>query len=148
MKVCPNCNASNPDTVRTCRECSMPLGNVRSTGNTSINTAPEVSPRCQPQYTRLRDDARQNVSNSVYFSGVKNYLSKKDGKVHVLMINSFSKWINQVFGVEEKYTIQIDTILSHMQYDGYEIIDVKFSTEQNQGLFHEMEGFYTMILYK
>jgi len=64
------------------------------------------------------------------------------------MVNSFSKWLNQIFGVEEKYTIQIDSILNNMQYDGYEIIDVKFSTEQNQGLFGEMEGFYTMILYR
>ena len=104
--------------------------------------------RTQPQYDSFKDNTRQNASNTVYFSEVKKYLADKDDKVHVLMVNSFSKWLNQIFGVEEKYTIQIDSILNNMQYDGYEIIDVKFSTEQNQGLFGEMEGFYTMILYR
>lgn len=146
MKRCPNCNASNPDTARTCQECSMPLGTVSSTKLSPAAT--QSTQREQPQYARIRDNMRQNASNNVYFGEVKKYLSEKDGKVHVLMINSFSKWINQVFGIDEKYTIQIDSILSNMQYDGYEIIDVKFSTEQNQGLFNEMEGFYTMILYR
>ena len=30
MKLCPNCNASNPDSARTCQECSMPLKNISS----------------------------------------------------------------------------------------------------------------------
>ena len=25
MKICPNCNATNPDGAKTCQECSMPL---------------------------------------------------------------------------------------------------------------------------
>lgn len=151
MKLCPNCSATNPDTARTCQECSMPLGNIKSTTqvkSTSVSQTPQAPQRIQPQYTSLKDNVRQDASNNVYFSGVRRYLAKKDGKTHVLMINSFSKWLNQTFGVEEKYTVQIDSILTNMQHDGYEIIDVKFSTEQNQGLLGEMEGFYTMILYK
>ena len=41
------------------------------------------------------------------------------------MVNSFSKWINQNFGCEDKYTTQIDEIISSMQLDGYEIVDIK-----------------------
>ena len=87
------------------------------------------------------------VAETIYADS-KQYLKPKDGKVHVIMFNSFSKCINQNFGCEDKYTTQIDEILSGMQNDGYEIIDVKFSSLQNQGLTKEMEGFHTLIMYK
>ena len=45
----------------------------------------------------------------------KKYLKPSDGKLHVIMFNSFSKLANQVFSCEDKYTTQIDTILSAMQ---------------------------------
>jgi len=41
----------------------------------------------------------------------KKYLYQKHGFMHVLMINSFSKWTNQNFGVEDKYTTRINEIL-------------------------------------
>lgn len=73
---------------------------------------------------------------------------KKDGLTHVVMINSFNKWINQIFGAEDKYTIQIDEILTNMQNEGFEIIDVKFDSLKDQGVFKDMEGFHTLITYK
>ena len=82
------------------------------------------------------------------YDKLKYHLSEKDGKVHVIMINSFSKWLNQNFACEEKYSGQIDGILSLMQDDGYEIIDVKFNSVQNQGLTGQMEVFHTLITYK
>jgi hypothetical protein len=88
------------------------------------------------------------ASENIFEKEVKQYLVKKDGNVHVLMINSFSKWLNQLFGVENKYTSQIDTVLSNMQEMGYEIVRVEHSTTQNQGLFKNMEGFHTLITYK
>ena len=60
----------------------------------------------------------------------------------------FSKLANQVFSCEDKYTTQIDTILSAMQEDGYEIIDVKVTVIQNQGITGELEGFNTLITYR
>ena len=90
---------------------------------------------------------QQNVSENVY-AELKRYLSKKDGDVHVVMVNSFSKWLNRSFQCEDKYTTQIDTILQHMQEDGYEIIDVKFNSLVNQGIFGQMEGYHTLIIYK
>lgn len=85
---------------------------------------------------------------NIYDESIKPCLRVKDGKVHVVMINSFSKWINQSFDCESKYTNQIDAILFLMQKDGYEIIDIKFNSLKNQGLSGEMEGFHTLIIYK
>lgn len=96
----------------------------------------------------LFSNERKNQANSIYKRQVKPRLKTKDNNIHVLMIDSFSKWINQNFGIEDKYTEQIDPILSAMQNDGYEIVDVKFSTLQNQGITKQMEGFNTLIIYK
>ena len=90
----------------------------------------------------------QKAAAQTQYASAKQYLKPKDGKVHVIMFNSFSKFLNQNFECENKYTTQIDEILSGMQNDGYEIIDVKFSSLQNQGLTKEMEGFHTLIMYK
>ena len=93
------------------------------------------------------NNIQQETAVAVY-EQIKKYLRNKDGKTHVVMVNSFSKWVNQIFGCEDKYTTQIDEILSKMQDDGYEIIDVKINSIQNQGLSGQMEGFHTLITYK
>lgn len=87
-------------------------------------------------------------SDNIYEKEVKSHIAPKDGFTHVLMINSFSKWINQLFGVEDKYTTQIDNILTKMQKEGYEIISVEHTAIKNQGLFKDMERFHTLISYK
>lgn len=93
------------------------------------------------------NNIQENMATNVY-NNLKKYLSEKDGKKHIVMINSFSKWINQNFECENKYTTQIDKILTEMQNDGYEILDVKFNSIQGQGLSGQMEGFHTLITYK
>ena len=60
---------------------------------------------------------QQSAAETTY-KNAKKYLKPSDGKLHVIMFNSFSKLANQVFSCEDKYTTQIDTILSAMQ-DGY-----------------------------
>lgn len=87
------------------------------------------------------------VADNIYATSVKPNL-KKDGFTHVVMVNSFSKWLNQNFQCEDKYTKQIDTILTSMQQDGFEILDVKFNSIQGQGLTGQMEGFHTLITYR
>lgn len=82
------------------------------------------------------------------YSNMKKYLKPKDGKVHIIMVNSFSKWLNQNFECEDKYSVQMDTIISLMQDDGYEIIDIKFNSLMNQGIMGQMEGFHTLITYR
>jgi len=94
-------------------------------------------------FTNTQKAASVNV-----YAQMKPYIAPKDGKIHVLMINSFSKFANQAFQCEDKYTTQIDTILSYLQDDGYEIVDVKFNSVKNQGLTGEMEGFHTLIMYR
>lgn len=79
---------------------------------------------------------------------MKSYLAPKDGRIHVMMINSFSKVANEIFGCETKYTSEVDTIITMMQEDGYEILDVKMNSIQDQGLMGQREGFHTLITYR
>jgi hypothetical protein len=93
---------------------------------------------------------QQNAANAVY-TNLKKYLKEKDGFTHVVMVNSFSKFANEYFSCEDKYTTQIDQIVTLMQQDGYEILDIKFDTLKNQGtgiLGSGMEGYATLIMYK
>ncbi len=90
----------------------------------------------------------QKNTATVIYADTKKFLKPKDGNIHVVMINSFGKVLNQIFGCEDKYTVQIDEIVSRMQEDGYEIVDIKFNSIQGQGLSKEMEGFHTLIMYK
>ncbi len=93
---------------------------------------------------------QKNMANVIY-NEAKKYLKEKDGNIHVVMFNSFSKLINELFCCEDKYTTQIDEIVTCMQNDGYEIIDIKFNTLQNQGkgfFGDSMEGYSTLIMYK
>lgn len=92
-------------------------------------------------------NVQKATADSVY-AKMKQHLVPKDGFVHVVMINSFSKWMNQNFECESKYTTQIDCIITGMQADGYEIVDVKFNSLMSQGLTGTMEGFHTLITYK
>lgn len=87
------------------------------------------------------------VAATVY-DKMKQYVAPKDGKVHVLMVNSFSKMCNQVFECEDKYTTQMDCIVTGLQADGYEIVDIKFNSVKNQGVMGDAEGFHTLIMYK
>lgn len=91
---------------------------------------------------------QKKVAEDIYTKSVKPHLKEKDGMVHVVMVNSFGKWINQAFGCEDKYTEQIDLILTSMQQDDYEIVDMKLTALQNQGVAGMMEGFNTLIMYK
>lgn len=93
-------------------------------------------------------NSQKQTAGSIYEREIKPNLKEKDGLLHVAMINSFSKWLNQNFGCEDKYTTQIDKILTAMQNDGYEIVDIKFNSVQDQGLTGQMEGFHTLITYK
>ena len=94
-----------------------------------------------------KEQTQQESAQTVYQKLKAEYL-KADGLVHVAMINSFSKWINQIFDAETKYINNIDTILTMMQQDGFQIMDVKFNSIQNQGLTGQMEGYHTLIVYR
>lgn len=99
---------------------------------------------------KLRDKAKDFRSEGrfQYKDTIRPILAPKDGKLHVLMINSFSKLLNQSFECENKYTGQIDAIVTALQDDGYEIVDIKFNSIQGQGISGMEEGFHTLILYR
>lgn len=90
----------------------------------------------------------QSSTAEVVYQDARQYLHEKDGNVHVLMINSFSKFVNQNFECENKYTTQLNVILDGLQDDGYEIVDIKFNSLMGQGLTGNAEGFHTLIMYK
>ena len=90
----------------------------------------------------------QKAVAATVYDQMKQYVAPKDGMVHVLMVNSFSKMCNQTFECEDKYTTQMDCIVTGLQADGYEIVDIKFNSVKNQGLVGDMEGFHTLIMYK
>lgn len=49
MKICPNCNATNPDGAKTCQECSMPLPGsttprkAQSSAHSGTRSKPRIS---------------------------------------------------------------------------------------------------------
>jgi|InofroStandDraft_1065614.scaffolds.fasta_scaffold98260_1 hypothetical protein len=90
----------------------------------------------------------QTAHANVVYKDVQKYLAQKDGKTHVVMVNSYSKFANALFCCEDKYTTQIDTILSSMQADGYEILDVKVVPLNRDKTMMEMQGYSTLITYK
>lgn len=95
----------------------------------------------------LFTSSQATVAETVY-EKCKKHLKERDGNVHLLMINSFSKFLNQNFECESKYTTQLNVILDGLQNDGYEIIDIKFNSLMNQGITGTAEGFHTIIIYK
>ena len=97
---------------------------------------------------KMFNNTQKNMANTVFEKEIKPRLKEKDGFTHVIMVNSFSKFLNQNFGCEDKYTTQMDEIITSMQMLGYEIVDMKITVMQNQGFTGKMEGFNTLIMYK
>ena len=95
----------------------------------------------------LFSGAQAAQADSVY-NKMRPSLAAKDGFVHVVMVNSFSKLGNQNFDCDTKYTVEIDHVLQCMQRDGYQILDVKFNSITGQGLSGNRTGFNTVIIYK
>ena len=94
-------------------------------------------------FTSSQSYAAENV-----YEKAKKFIKEKNGNVHILMINSFSKFLNQSFECDDKYTTQLNVILDGLQKDGYEIVDIKFNSLMGQGITGNQEGFHTIILYK
>lgn len=97
---------------------------------------------------KMFNNAQKNMANTIFEKEIKPRLKEKDGFIHVVMINSFSKLCNLNFGCDDKYTTQIDDILTNIQLLGYEIVDIKITVLPNQGLTGNTEGFNTLIMYK
>ncbi|MEG2195694.1 MAG: zinc ribbon domain-containing protein [Terrisporobacter sp.] len=90
---------------------------------------------------------KEEIKHSYY--KIKKFLKKKDNKVHIVMINSKNKTSCEDLVCENKYTTEVDNILSFMQDDGYEIVDVKYEVfiRENYGL-NYFDIYRTLIMYK
>ncbi len=90
--------------------------------------------------------------SNAYSTEVRNNLVPKDGNIHVLLLNHFTRYINQVYpevATEGGINDAVNDILSGMQSDGYEIIDVKLTSNWNDGkLKGEWWCYNTLIIYK
>lgn len=91
-------------------------------------------------------DKNIEKSGKDLYSDVKQYLSTKDGKKHIVMVNTMSKLTTNGMECESKYTLQIDSVISEMQQEGYEILDVKM--EISQTAMGNAQLIRTLIIYK
>ena len=66
----------------------------------------------------LLSKSRKASGDVLYNDEVKPQLVEKDGNIHIVMINSFSKFANQAFGGESNYTEQICSLVKDLQKDG------------------------------
>ena len=92
-------------------------------------------------------DKNIEKSSDNKYEEIKKYLKPKDDKKHIIMVNTMSKSITNGWECENKYTLQIDTIIENMQNDGYEIIDIKFDSTQQQSIANTFL-IKTIIIYK
>lgn len=65
-----------------------------------------------------------NQGNDIYMEEVKPYLLDKDGFTHVVMLNMITKYSPKDLRCDVEYTREVNTVLTNMQTDGYEIINV------------------------
>ena len=92
-------------------------------------------------------DKNYEKSSDNLYADVEKYLKPRDGMKHIIMINTMTKSITNGLECDNKYTIQIDSIIEQMQKIGYDIIDVKIDNTSYQS----MGNAYlirTLIIYK
>ncbi len=65
------------------------------------------------------------------YETVRPTLAAKDGNLHVIMLRSYSTWTTTKFHCDESYTREVDAVLSGMQADGYEIVNVQHAAMSN-----------------
>lgn len=79
------------------------------------------------------------------YEEVKRLLKRKDGNTHVILLEM--EKLSFLTGYDEEYTTKTDEILSQMQNDGYEIVDIRFSTGIKGDLKQSVD-LETLIIYK
>ncbi|CEP83725.1 MAG: zinc ribbon domain-containing protein [Paeniclostridium sp.] len=91
----------------------------------------------------LEEKEKENEKLENAYNEIKESLKEKDGKVHIIMIKGRSFFSYEELECLNKYTNEVDSILSFMQDDGYEIIDVKY-----QLVGYSENQYSTLIMYK
>lgn len=76
------------------------------------------------------------------------YLHEKDGYRHILLLTGFAKMTSKPFECEEKFTLQLDDFITHMQKNDYELLDVKVSPIGNSNVLGTASGYSVCIVYR
>ncbi|MDU5019880.1 MAG: hypothetical protein E6269_04960, partial [Clostridiales bacterium] len=98
------------------------------------------------QEKTIRIDENQKIRHA--YNNIKKFLKEKDGKVHIIMINSKDRFSYEELECADNYTNEVDSIVSSMQDDGYEIITVKYQVIKGSYGLSENEYYRTLIMYK
>ena len=86
-------------------------------------------------------DKQQALIDNAAQQALQN-LASQDGLTHVLLLVSNGKISSpQTLAVDEKYSSELDQVLSYIQNQGREIVDIKFDNEA--GILYR-----TLVLYK
>ncbi|HBT94923.1 MAG TPA: hypothetical protein DEB24_01900 [Coriobacteriia bacterium] len=83
----------------------------------------------------------------VPYEVAKANLAAKDGKLHVIMVNTWNTCAEHKFNCDAKVTGELDQVLSGMQDDGYEIVGVQH-TSLSTGVGFDVVGYTTLITYR
>ena len=81
----------------------------------------------------LFDKGYEKCTENLY-ENIEKYIKPKDGKKHIIMLNTMSKSTTNGLECENKYTIQINNVIEKMQSNGYEIIDIKIDNTMFQSM--------------
>lgn len=86
-------------------------------------------------------DKQQALIDNAAQQALQN-LASQDGLTHVLLLVSNGKISRpKTLAVDEKYSSELDQVLSYIQNQGREIVDIKFDNEA--GILYR-----TLVLYK
>lgn len=86
-------------------------------------------------------DKQQALIDNAAQQALQN-LASQDGLTHVLLLVSNGQISRpQTLAVDEKYSSELDQVLSYIQNQGREIVDIKFDNEA--GILYR-----TLVLYK
>lgn len=94
----------------------------------------------------LLDSAQRAKGKHVFSDEVKSQLIP-DGLIHVIMVESIAKFESNRFTVDGKYTNQINAILTKMQKNGYQILNIQNSSITGNKVSPTIE-FTTLISYQ
>lgn len=78
---------------------------------------------------------------------VKSELKPKDGNLHVMMVNTWNTWTDQKFNCDERYTGELEELISGMQAEGYEIVQMQHNS-MSSGSGFGMVTYTTLITYR
>ncbi|MEG0330208.1 MAG: hypothetical protein RR624_07235 [Longicatena sp.] len=91
----------------------------------------------------------ENTSiNETTYEDISRHFHEKDGFKHVIILNGFSNLANLYFECDLEFSLQLDKFLSHMQNDGYELVDIKVTPIANPNIVGFAAAYNTMIIYR